>query len=174
MSGHSKWSQIKHKKAATDQKKAQTFAKLLKAVSVVAKEEPSPEFNPALRAAIDRARQANVPNNNIERAIKNASELKNLEKITAEAYGPGGVAVLIEAVTDNRNRTISEIKHLLSKHNGKWAEPGSVLWAFKNTGEGWEANFPQEISSDDKEKLGSLVNALTEHESVQAVYTNAQ
>jgi YebC/PmpR family DNA-binding regulatory protein len=178
MSGHSHWSGIKHKKGATDAKRGVIFSKLLSAVSVAAKSEPNPQFNPRLRTAVQTARNANVPNENIERAIKKAAEKTDeLEELTMEAYGPGGVAILIEAITDSHNRTISEMKKVILDAGCKWAEPGSVRWAFDppQVGQagGWVAKFPQELSPKDKEKLLLAVENIQEHDDVQAVYTNA-
>jgi transcriptional/translational regulatory protein YebC/TACO1 len=162
MSGHSKWAQIKHKKGATDKKRAQLFSKLLKAISAAAKSEPNPQFNPRLRSAI-------------EKAVSRASEEKNLEDLIIEAYGPGGIAMIITAITDNRNRTISEIKHLLNENEAKMANPGSVLWSFeqKAGNSEWAPKFPQETTAADNEKIGSLVSELEEHEDVQNVITNS-
>lgn len=131
MSGHSHWAGIKHKKEIADQKRGKVFSKLLSAISVAAKPEPNPDFNPRLRTAVEKAKGAGVPSDNIERAVKRALESgQNLEELTFEAYGPGGVAILIEAVSDNRNRAVAEIKKILSDSGGKWAEAGSVRWAF--------------------------------------------
>jgi len=187
MSGHSHWSSIKHKKGASDAKRGVIFSKLLNAVSVAAKTEVNPQFNPRLRTAIETAREANVPNENIERAIKKAGDKSDaLEELIIEAYGPGGAAILVEAITDSRNRTISEIKKVISDNNCKWAEPGSVRWAFElagasagedtaKTGKGsWVAKFLQELNADDKAKLLLALEALEDHDDVQAVYTNAK
>ncbi len=176
MAGHSKWAQIKHKKGAADKKRGQLFSKLLKAISAAAKAEPNPQFNPRLRSAIEKAKESNVPQENIERAISKASEEKNLEDLTVEAYGPGGVAMIITAITDNRNRTISEIKHLLGENGAKMANPGSVLWSFdQEPGTGnWVPKFPQEISEEIKEDINSLVSALEEHDDIQSVITNSK
>ena len=173
MSGHSHWAGIKHKKEITDQKRAKVFSKLLKAISAAAKTEPNPDFNPRLRTAVATARAANVPADNIERAIKKAAETKNLEELTFEAYGPGGSAVLIEALSDNRNRTVQEIKTILKEHNGKWAESGSVLWAFEKSHEGWNAKFPQDVPENDMGQLIKLLESLEENDDVQNVFTNA-
>ncbi len=173
MSGHSKWSQIKHKKGVTDQKRGALFSKLLVAITVAAKTEPNPDFNPRLRTAIQKAKSESVPSENIERAIKRASEAGQvLEELILEAYGPGGAAILIEAMSDNKNRTIPEVKKILNESGGKWAEPGSVRWAFQNSSDGWQAKFPQTVSAEDKEKLAGLIAALTQHDDVQRVYTN--
>lgn len=174
MSGHSKWHQIRQKKGIADQKRGALFSKLLAAITVAAKTEPNPDFNPRLRAAIQKAKKENVPAENIERAIKRASEAgQNLEELIMEAYGPGGAAILIEAATDNKNRTVPEIKKILNENGGKWAEPKSVAWAFQKSADGWEAKFPQTISAEDKEKLIALISVIQEHNDVQKVYTNA-
>lgn len=138
MSGHSKWAQIKHKKAATDAKKGQMFSKLSRMITVAAKEKgPDPAMNPKLRMTIEKARSLGMPKENIERAIKKATEKNNkelLEEIRYEAYGPGGAALLINCVTDSKNRTTAEIKHILSQYDGKLATPGSVEWLFEKKG----------------------------------------
>lgn len=179
MSGHSHWAGIKHKKGTRDAKRGVLFSKLLAAVSIAAKPKPNPQFNPRLRAAIDTAREANVPNDNIERAIKKATEKNDsLEELLMEAYGPGGAPLLIEAVTDSRNRTVSEVKNILSDLGAKWAEPGSVRWAFSPAGQStgdaahWAPNFNQPISPVDKDKLLTIIGALEDHSDVQRVYTN--
>ncbi len=174
MSGHNKWSQIKNQKGAADKKRGQLFSKLLKAISIAAKTEANPQFNPRLRSAMEKAKESNVPQDNIERAVSKASEEKNLEDITVEAYGPEGAAIIIEGITDNTNRTISEIKHLLTENGAKIANPGSVLWSFDKINNEWKAKFPQEISEDGRKKIASLVEALEEHEDVQEVITNSR
>ncbi|MCP6720103.1 MAG: YebC/PmpR family DNA-binding transcriptional regulator [Patescibacteria group bacterium] len=177
MSGHSHWKQIKSKKGATDQKRGELFSKLLKVVAVHARREPNPQFNPSLKAAIERARQFNVPQNNIERAVKRASaDEVNLEEVIMEAYGPGGIALIIEAITDNKNRTIQEVKTLLKKLNGRWAEPGSVRWVFnrsKNDQSGWQPKFKQEASEENKDKTEKLIQTLEDQNDVQKVYHNS-
>lgn len=175
MSGHSHWSGIKHKKEATDAKRGKVFSKLLMAVSVAAKTEPNPDFNPRLRTAVMKAREASVPQDNIERAIKRASDTgANLEELVFEAYGPGGVAIMIEAVSDSRNRTVQEIKTILKERGGKWAESGSVRWAFEQNADELTAKFPQDVSDEDKKRLLSLIEALEENDDVQKVVTNAK
>ncbi len=177
MSGHSHWAGIKHKKGATDQKRAQVFSKLLSAVSAAAKSETNPDFNPRLRTAIEKAKENKVPAENIERAVKRASEPgQNIEELIFEAYGPGGVAILIGGISDSKNRTVQEVKKILSEFGGKWAEGGSVRWAFDpptDGNKGWRAKFSQEISPEDKPKLQELIAALEDQEDVQSVYTNA-
>jgi len=172
MSGHSHWAGIKHKKEITDQKRGKVFSKLLALISAAARSEPNPDFNPRLRTAVAKAREAAVPAENIERAIKRASEsAEGLDELVFEAYGPAGVAIIIEAISSSRNRTIQEIKTILRDHGGKWAESGSVQWAFEKTADGWTAKFPQEISPEDQEKLIALIEALEDNDDVHAVYT---
>ena len=173
MSGHSHWAGIKHKKEITDKKRGVLFSKLLNAVSAAAKNEPNPQFNPRLRTAVEKAQENNVPLVNIERAIKKASESKDLEELIIEAYGPGGAAILINAISDNKNQTISEIKKILTDNSAKIAEPGSVLWAFDQLAGGdWQAKFKQEINTEDKQKLEVLIQELENHGDVQKVYAN--
>jgi YebC/PmpR family DNA-binding regulatory protein len=174
MSGHSHWAGIKHKKEITDQKRGKVFSKLLTLISAAARTEPNPDFNPRLRTAVAKAREAAVPAENIERAIKRASEAtEGLDELLFEAYGPAGVAILIEAISSSRNRTVQEIKNILKDHSGKWAEIGSVQWAFEKTADGWMAKNSQEISEDDGEKLARLIDALEDNDDVQNVYTTA-
>ncbi|GAB4300050.1 MAG: YebC/PmpR family DNA-binding transcriptional regulator [Desulfuromonadia bacterium] len=138
MSGHNKWSTIKHKKGALDAKRGKIFTKLIKEISVAAKLGGSdPASNPRLRTAIDKAKSENMPKDNIERAIKKgAGEMDgvNYEEIVYEGYGPNGVAVLVEVMTDNRNRTVSEIRSIFTKHNGNMGETGCVSWMFDKKG----------------------------------------
>lgn len=168
MSGHNKWSQIKHQKGAADKKKGVTFGKLSKAISVAARGEANPEFNPRLRTLIEKAKQAAVPKDVIERALEASSE-KDLEDLVIEAYGPGGIAIMIEAITDSRNRTVNELKHLIGANGGKFAEQGSVRWAF----EGNVPKFTQEISGTEADAARGLMEKLEEHNDVQSVVTNA-
>ena len=139
MSGHSKWHSIKHKKGTTDKKRGQLFSKLARAIIVAAREGgPDPAGNLALQNAIDKAREASMPKDNIERAIARGSGAAGdgaaYEHVTYEGYGPGGVAVFVEALTDNRNRTASEVRHIFAKNDGSLAESGSVAWLFERTG----------------------------------------
>ena len=139
MSGHSQWHSIKHKKGATDKKRGQLFSKLARAIIVAAREGgPDPGGNLALQNAIEKAREASMPKDNIERAIARgsgaAADGEAFEHITYEGYGPAGVAVFVEALTDNRNRTASEVRHVFSKSEGSLGESGSVAWLFERTG----------------------------------------
>jgi YebC/PmpR family DNA-binding regulatory protein len=140
MAGHSKWASIKHKKKAVDAKRGQLFTKLSRAITVAAREGGGdPDGNPALALAIQKARDASMPKDNIERAVAKGtgadSDGETFESVLYEGYGPGGVAILVEALTDNRNRTGSEVRHLFSKHGGNLGEPGSVAWTFEKKGE---------------------------------------
>ncbi len=138
MSGHSKWHSIRHKKAIVDARRGKLFTKLIREIIVAARMGGGdPEKNPRLRKAIEAARDANMPKDNIERAIKKGTgelEGEKFEEVTYEGYGPGGVAVFIEAATDNRNRTASEIRRIFSKHGGSLGESGCVAWMFKRKG----------------------------------------
>jgi YebC/PmpR family DNA-binding regulatory protein len=138
MSGHSKWAGIKHKKAVIDAKRAKRWTKLIREVMVSARlGGGDPDFNPRLRAAVLDAKGDNVPNDTIDRAIKKGTgdlEGESYEEVSYEGYGPGGVAILVEAMTDNRNRTAAEIRHLFSKHGGNLGESGCVAWMFDRQG----------------------------------------
>ena len=138
MSGHSKWHSIKHKKAAQDAKRGKMFTKIIKEISVSARMKGGdPDKNPRLRQAIDHAKSVNMPADNIDRAIKKGTgELEgiNYEEITYEGYAPGGVAVFIETLTDNKNRTVSELRHIFYKHGGNIGESGCVAWMFDRKG----------------------------------------
>ena len=135
MAGHSKWANIKHKKAAQDAKRGKVFTKIIKELMVSSKIGGSdPESNPRLRQAISSAKAANMPNDTMKRAIqKGAGELEgvNYEENTYEGYGPGGVAIIMDVMTDNKNRTGAEIRHLMSKYDGNLAEHGLVSWMFE-------------------------------------------
>lgn len=175
MSGHNKWSQIKLKKGKTDAKRSQIFSKYAKLISNEARMAKGNKDAPALRAAIERARKENMPNDNIERAIKKATEGGGaLEAIMYEGYGPGGVALLIEVLTDSRNRSAGEIKHLLAENGGNLASPGAAVWAFEKSPEGWRATTTSPLEDADLEKLDKLVEALEANEDVQEVITNAE
>ncbi|MCS7175145.1 YebC/PmpR family DNA-binding transcriptional regulator [Pseudothermotoga sp.] len=138
MSGHNKWANIKHRKMAQDAKRSQLFTKLIRELIVAAREGGgNPDTNPRLRAAIERAKEASMPKENIERAIKRGTgeiEGAEFQEIIYEAYAPGGVALYIRALTDNKNRTAQELRHVLSRHGGSLAEPGSVSWVFERKG----------------------------------------
>jgi YebC/PmpR family DNA-binding regulatory protein len=139
MSGHSKWSSIKHRKAAVDAKRGQQFTKLARAITVAAREGGGdPDGNPALATAVQKGRDFSMPKDNIQRAIDRGTgagaDAAAIERVVFEGYGPGGTAILVEALTDNRNRTSAEVRHAFSKHGGSLGEPGSVAWIFEKRG----------------------------------------
>ncbi len=138
MSGHNKWSTIKHKKGAADAKRGKIFSKIIKEITIAARMGGGdPEGNPRLRTVLNAARNANMPKDNIDRAVKRGTgEIAGVtyEEVTYEGYGPGGVAVLVEALTDNKNRTVAEIRHIFDKYNGNLGESGCVSWIFEKKG----------------------------------------
>jgi YebC/PmpR family DNA-binding regulatory protein len=155
MSGHSKWATIKHKKAATDAKRGNLFTKLIKEITVAARNGGNPDTNPRLRVAIERAKESSMPADNIDRAIKKGTgELEgvNYEDITLEGYGTNGVAIYVEGVTDNKNRTTSEVRTIFSKNGGNMAGAGSVAWMFEKKG-----YIVISKSSIDEDKLMGIV-----------------
>lgn len=179
MSGHNRWSQIKHRKGITDAKKSKIFSKLVRFISVEAKLAKGDINAPGLRSAIEKAKKVNMPSENIERAIKKASEPgAQMDSITYETYGPGGVGIIIETLTDSKNRTAQDIKHILSKNGFALGGIGSVTWSFlkEKTPEGiiWKPNMFIPVGDTDLELLDKLVEDLEELDDVQDVYTNAE
>jgi YebC/PmpR family DNA-binding regulatory protein len=179
MSGHNKWAQIKHKKASTDAKKGKIFSKLARMITVAAKNPPTgggpdPKTNIKLASAIEEAHKANMPAENIERAITKAGakDGAELKEVLYEAYGPGGSAVIITAVTDSSNRTTNEIKHILSEHGAKLGDQGSAMWAFLKEGKEFVSKFPVHLSAEDSIKFDELLSALDDQEDIQEVYSN--
>jgi YebC/PmpR family DNA-binding regulatory protein len=156
MSGHSKWATIKHKKAATDAKRGKMFTKVIREITIASRiGGGDPDTNPRLRSAILAAKAENMPNDNVERAILRGTgglEGETLEEVTFEGYGPGGVGILIQVVTSNRNRTVSEMRHALGKNGGNMAESGAVGWMFSRKGEITVAK-----EKADEEKMMSIV-----------------
>ncbi|GIS26559.1 MAG: putative transcriptional regulatory protein [Gammaproteobacteria bacterium] len=154
MAGHSKWANIKHRKARQDAKRGKIYTKLIRELTVAAKQGDEPNDNPRLRLALERANSENMPKDTIKRAIERGAgkgEASNLEEVIYEGYGPGGVAILIEAMTDNRNRTVAEVRHAFTKYGGNLGTDGSVAYIFKKIGEIY-------VSSDsDEEKLFEAV-----------------
>ncbi len=155
MSGHSKWATIKHKKAATDAKRGSLFTKLIKEITIASRSGGKPETNPRLRVAIERAKEQSMPADNIERAVKKGTgELEGVsyEDITFEGYGPGGVAIFIEGVSDNKNRATSEVRTIFSKRGSNMAGAGSVSWMFEKKG-----YFVINKNTIDEDKLMGIV-----------------
>jgi YebC/PmpR family DNA-binding regulatory protein len=149
MSGHSKWSTIKRKKAAVDAKRGKIFTRLGREITIAAKAGSDPETNFQLRLAIDKAKAANMPRDNIERAIARATGIGKgdaLEEVTYEAYAPYGVALLVQVLTDNRNRTVAEVRHAATKYGGSLADVGSVAWQFER--KGYIAIEPEDVDAD--------------------------
>ncbi|MDI3547696.1 MAG: hypothetical protein PWR10_1348 [Halanaerobiales bacterium] len=159
MAGHSKWANIKHKKSKEDARRGKLFSKLSKMIAVAAREGGGdPEMNADLRLAIQKAKDNNMPSDNIERAIKRGTgELEgvNYEKFVYEGYGPGGVALYMEIMSDNRNRTAAELRHLLSKHGGNLGESGCVAWMFKRKGQ-----LIIDLEKTDLDEDGLMLEAL--------------
>ena len=183
MSGHSKWSSIKHRKAAADAKRGQQFTKLARAITVAAREGGGdPDGNPTLATAVQKARDASMPKDNIQRAIDRGTgagaDAAAIERVVFEGYGPGGAAILVEALTDNRNRTSAEVRHAFTKHGGSLGEPGSVGWIFEKRGivvvDGERYGEDDLIAAidagaDDVQVDGDLVKVIADPSSLAAV-----
>ncbi|HUD04136.1 MAG TPA: YebC/PmpR family DNA-binding transcriptional regulator [Candidatus Paceibacterota bacterium] len=176
MSGHNKWSQIKHKKAKTDGQKAKVFSKYSKLITVEVKKANGDKNAAGVRAMIERARAENVLNDVIDRAIKKATEVggKEMESIIYETYGPGGCAIIIEALTDNKNKAAQEVKFILSGNGLTLASIGSATWAFEKKGSEWIPKTTIEVTDEDADLLGKLVEELEANDEVQDVFTNAE
>ncbi len=177
MSGHSKWKQIKERKDAVDKKKSREFSKYARLIAIESRSVGGNSDSPNLRAVIERARAIDMPKENIERAVARGVGAggATLEQITYEMYGPGGVAILIDAFTDSRNRTNQELKHLLDEMGYALAAPGSASWAFSKDADGnRKANTSVPVSDEDLEKLAVLVEKLEERDDVEHVATNAE
>lgn len=178
MAGHNKWSKIKRQKASTDAAKSKTFSKMARLISTASRQVKGDVNSPVLRAAIEKAREYNMPLENIERAVKKGSgtEAEQLEAITYEAYGPGGSALVIEALTSNRNKAAQEVKFILSKNGFALAAQGSATWAFKRdqTTHDLQPTTTVKISEEESLALEKLIEELEENDEVQEVYTNAE
>ena len=175
MSGHNKWSQIRRQKEKTDGQKSKTFSKYAKLIAVEAKKASGNRESPGLKAIIERAKAENMPNDNIERAIKKATDNSAvMEAIMYESYGPGGCAMIIEALTDNRNKAAQEIKFILSKYGFSLAGMGAASWAFEREGVNWKPTTTVPLEETDIELLGKLVADLEDNDEVQEVFTNAE
>ena len=175
MSGHNKWSKIKHKKAAGDAAKSKVFSKHAALIAMESRKANGNIASPGLSAGIERANKDSMPKENIDRAIAKGAggDGAKLEEVMYEAFGPGGVAIIITAVTDNNNRTAPEIRHIFTKAGLALGTPGSASWAFTKTADGYVPQNPMELSDDDGEKLANLIEALEENDDVQDVYTTA-
>lgn len=182
MSGHSKWATIKHKKGALDAKRGKIFTQLIKEITIAAKSGGDPDGNPRLRSAIAAAKAENMPNDNIKRAIQRGTgEIPGAqyEEVAFEGYGPGGVALIVEATTDNRNRAVSEIRHTFAKHGGNLGEPNSVRFMFSKKGiiaipkgaadEEKLMNIVLEAGGEDLNDEGDTWEIITEPQGFEAV-----
>ena len=166
MSGHNKWNQIKHKKTLTDKKKGQLFSKLSKLISLAARKGVNPETNIELRNSIEKAKSMSMPIDSINKALNKAQDKSGsqLEELIIEAIGPGNVALRVRAITDNRNRTISEVKKILGDHNAKMVPPRSILWMFN-----------QSVTIDDqatREKIDKLCEAIDDYDDTEDIVSN--
>lgn len=182
MSGHSHAKTVKRVKEASDKKRGQIFSKMARLISVAVKEGgPNPDTNPKLRIAIETARSVSIPKGNIDRAIKRGTgedvSAEKLEEVIFEAFGPGGIAIIVEGITDNKNRTLGEIKQILNQHGAKMIGEGGVRWMFERRSKEpgsleWEPKQEIEISTKDREACEKLFEALDENEAVQEIYSN--
>lgn len=175
MSGHNKWSKIKHKKGATDAQRSKIFSKHSTLITMEVRKSGGDVNSAGVLSAIDRAKKDSMPKDVIERALAKGSGAggATLEEVMYEGYGPGGVALLIEAVTDNNNRTAPEIRHIFSKAGLELGSPGSAAWAFSKTADGFVPNTPMEIDDTTGEKLADLIEKLEEQDDVINVYSGA-
>jgi YebC/PmpR family DNA-binding regulatory protein len=178
MSGHSKWSQIKRQKGVSDAAKSRVFSKFAREISLESKKSAGNISSPSLAAVIARAKAANMPKENIERAVTKGTskDSGDLEAVTYEFYGPGGVAIIATAVTDSKNRTTQEIKSLLAKNDYELGVPGSSTWAFAKQPDGrFKANEPlMEVAGADETNLSTILTILDEQDDVQEIFTNAR
>lgn len=175
MSGHNKWSKIKHKKAATDAAKGKIFSKHSALITIAVRDAGGDVNAASVLAAVERAKKDSMPKDNIERALAKGSGAggATLEEVMYEGYGPGGVAILIQAVTDNNNRTAPEIRHIFSKAGLELGTPGSASWAFTKTDDGYTPTTPMELDDATGEKLADFIEKLEEQDDVTNVYTAA-
>lgn len=175
MSGHSKWTQIKRQKGNEDAKRSKVFSKLSRLITSLSKRANGDTNSPALRALIEKAKKENMPKDTIDRAVKKGTspDAGELYEVLYEAYGPGGTALIIEGLTDSKNRSSQEIKHLLSLHEGTLVSTGAATWAFVKKENSWKATVTVPLSDGDRQKLSSLVETLEDMDDVQNVYTNA-
>ncbi len=175
MSGHSKWSQIKRQKGIEDQKRGQVFSKLSKLISIAARKGTDPEKNIELKNVVERARSFNMPKESIERALKRAAEkdLAELEELVVEAIGPGSINIIITAITDNKNRTMGELRNILSEFGYKIAQQGAVMWMFEKKDREFIPKYPIEnLDENTRSNLEKLLEKLNGKEDIQEVCVN--
>lgn len=175
MGGHNKWSQIKRQKGAEDAKKSKVWGKLARRITVESKRAKGDANDPTIRTLLEKGRSENMPKDAIERAIAKgiSTDSGAMESITYECYGPGGVAILIHTLTDSRNRTAQEIKHLLSELGIELAAPGSAMWAFKKVGIAFVPETMVEINEEDGQKLSEVIEKIEDYDDTEEVLTNA-
>lgn len=175
MSGHNKWSKIKHKKAATDAAKSKVFSKHSAMIAIESRKATGDVASPGLAAAIERAKKDSMPKDNIERAVAKGAGATGatLDEALYEGYGPGGVALLVQAVTDNNNRTAAEVRSTFSKAGLELGTPGSAAWAFSKTDAGYAPNTPMDVDDATGEKLAEFIEKLEELDDVTDIYTAA-
>ncbi len=180
MSGHNKWSKIKHKKASEDAKKSKAFSMLARQIALESRAVGGDANSPRLRTLVEKARKVNMPGDNIDRAIAKGAGggSDSYEAVLYEGYGPGGVAMIIEGISDNKNRTSAEIKHLFSERGFSLGNPGSVTWAFERSEEDsalvWKPTQFFPIEAAEKESLADFIEELEEHDDIKRVFTNAE
>ena len=175
MSGHNKWSKIKHKKGATDAQRSKLFSKHSSLITMEVKKCGGNISSAGVLACIDRAKRDSMPKDNIERALQKGAGAgsANIQEVLYEGYGPGGVALLIEAVTDNNNRTAPEIRFIFSKAGFELGAPGSAVWAFSKSVEGYIPNTPMDVDDETGEQLADLIEKLEDQDDVVNVYSTA-
>lgn len=179
MSGHNKWSKIKHKKSAEDVKKSKVFSMLARTITIESKTAKGDTNSPRLRTIIEKARKANMPKDNIDRAVAKGAGTggEAYEHVRYEGFGPGGVAIIVEGITDNPNRTYQEVKHIFSDAGFSLGTQGSAIWAFTHTNKDgnmiWESTNTIDLLDEDGEKLANFAEKLESHDDVESVFTNA-
>jgi YebC/PmpR family DNA-binding regulatory protein len=175
MSGHNKWSKIKHKKGATDAQRSKLFSKHSSFITMEVKMAGGDPTSAGVLAAVERAKKDSMPKDAIERALAKGAGTNGaaIEEVTYEGYGPGGVALIIQAITDNNNRTAPEIRHVFTKAGLELGTPGSSMWAFTKTADGYVPNTPMELEDGAGEKLAEFIEKLEEQEDVTNIYSAA-
>ena len=176
MSGHNKFSKIKRQKGITDAKRSKLFSQLVKQIITESRLAKGDKNSAGVKTAVEKARAANMPSDNIDRAISKGAGIGagSMEEILCEAYGPGGVGIIIEGVTDNKNRTINEIKFILSENNANLAGQGAVVWAFAKKDGAWEATMKLPMTEGDRETLDEIIATLEDNPDIENIYTNAE
>lgn len=175
MSGHNKWSKIKNKKGAEDAKRSKIFSKLSKVITMESKKANGDTSSPSLATVIETAKKENMPKDTIDRAVKKGIDNDTLvmDSVTYESYGPGGSALIIEGLTDNKNRAAAEVRHILSKNGLELAAQGAASWAFVKENGVWNPTQTIELTNEDGEKLSKIIEDLEDNDDVQSVFTNA-